>query len=160
MSQKPKIGDIFQVPIDALSFGYFQYITNDSTQLNSQVVRVFRGRYSQDESTDIARVSSEEAEFHAHVFLTVGIKQLLWRKIGHKGVAAKPDVLFRDTNDFGNPKVKVSRDWHVWKVNEPSRSVGTLELRYQHAEIGVVVPPDSLVCRMRQGSYDFAYPDF
>lgn len=37
-----KIGDVFEVKIDETSKKYFQYIANDMTQLNSDVIRGFK----------------------------------------------------------------------------------------------------------------------
>lgn len=160
MSQKLKIGDIFQVRIDELRVKYFQYIADDLTQLNSQAVRVFRETYDAREPIEIDRLHCGTIEFYAHVFIRIGLKQQHWRKVGHANVPSKVSVLFRDSNDFGNPEMKVSRDWHVWEVNEPFRKVGRLEPQYQQAEIGVVVPPSSLLHRMQKGNYDFVYPDY
>lgn len=40
-----KRGDIFEVTINDAEKMYFQYICNDSLQLNSNVIRVFKKRY-------------------------------------------------------------------------------------------------------------------
>ena len=37
-----KIGDIFQIKVDDIHAKYFQYIANDKTELNSDVIRVFK----------------------------------------------------------------------------------------------------------------------
>jgi hypothetical protein len=36
------IGDVFSVPLGASGKKYFQYVANDLTELNSQVIRAFR----------------------------------------------------------------------------------------------------------------------
>jgi hypothetical protein len=161
MSKRPNIGDLFEVQIDSANARVFQYISNDSTQLHSDVVRVFREAYTLGEPMDVRRILEGEIDFHAHVLLMIGLKQKIWRKIGH----AEPPgdlttVLFRDSGDYGNPKIRVSKNWYVWKINSESDHVGVLSERYQGAEIGVVVPPNSLVYRMRNGKYDFVYPDY
>ena len=40
-----KVGDVFSVPLDGGSKKYFQYVANDLTQLNSDVVRAFKQKY-------------------------------------------------------------------------------------------------------------------
>ena len=71
---------------------------------------------------------------------------------------------FRGSGDSGRragtPPVTVSRDWWVWRVGERHEHVGELAPRFHTAEIGAVVAPDSLVHRMRTGSYDFIYPGY
>lgn len=81
----------------------------------------------------------------------------LWEKAGKAPVIGEVRVLFRDTNDYGNPEISVSQNWHVWRINEEFRRVGKLEGDNQKAEIGLVIAPDSIVHRMRTGEYDFSY---
>lgn len=160
MSKKSVVGDVFEVRLDTSSKHFFQYVADDATQLNSHVVRVFRQAYGANESPDLSGVIRGEVDFHAHVLLGIGIKQQLWRKVGHVLPPRDVDVLFRDTNDYGNPSIKVSNNWYVWRVNGPFERIGTMSAEYEGAEVGVVVPPDSLLCRMRSGRYDFVYPDY
>ena len=160
MGQRLKIGDLFEVRMNETTVRFFQWVGNDLTQLNSAVVRVFRETYPVDEPVDVRRIAAGTVDFHAHVFLRIGIKQQLWRKVGHAPAPDDLDVLFRNSEDYGNPEIKVSRKWYVWKVNGPFQDVGRLSSRYQHAEIGVVVPADTLVYRMHHGRYDFVYPSY
>jgi hypothetical protein len=105
-------------------------------------------------------VAKGDIEFYAHVLLPPGLKLGFWRNVGHAPAPENIDVAFRNTNDYGNPSIRVSKNWHVWRVNEPFERVGELRGRYRDAEIGVVVAPDSLVFRMQNGRYDFVYPQF
>jgi hypothetical protein len=159
MNRSFSIGDVFEARVDSSAKRFFQYVGRDATQLDSHVVRVFRTVYDASESPSLRLVVADDIDFHAHVLLGLGIKQQAWIKVGHEASPRDVDVLFRDTNDFGNPAVAVSGDWFVWRVNKPAERVGKLGQRYREAEIGVVVPPDSLIHRMRSGRYDFAYPD-
>ena len=160
MSKRLEVGDVFEVAVDSANVRFFQYIADDTTQLNSQVVRVFQNAYRVGELPDAHRVVAQEIDFHAHVFLHIGLKQGFWRKVGHAQPPSVVDVLFRDSDDYGNPKVHVSKNWYVWRINCSFEAIGELSPRYQKAEVGVVVPPDSLVHRVRTGRYDFAYPDY
>lgn len=47
-----KKGDVFFVKINDTSKRYFQYITNDLKQLNSDVIRVFKTIYPLDDNPD------------------------------------------------------------------------------------------------------------
>lgn len=160
MSNRVAVGDIFEVPLDSASVRFIQYIADDTTQLNSQVVRVFRECYAAGQVLDVGKIAAGEVDFYAHVLLRIGVRQKIWRKVGRAVVPSVVEVLFRNSDDYGNPSVTVSRSWYVWNINGPFEFVGELTSKYQGAEIGVVVPPDSLLYRIRNGRYDFVYPGF
>lgn len=155
-----KIGDIFEVVIDDRNKGHFQYIANDSTMLNSSVIRVFKEKYELEERIIPEDIVKDNIDFYAHVFLRNGIKLGHWKKIGHVPDLGNIEILFRDSDDYGKPQIRLSERWHVWQVNKPFVDVGKLEGQNQNAEIGVVIPSDSIVHRMRTGNYDFVYPGF
>lgn len=154
-----KVGDVFSVPLNKSAKKYFQYIANDLTQLNSDVVRAFKKTYSSDDTPDPHEVVSDEVDFYAHVVTKWGVEMNLWKKVGNVPYGGRVDVLFRDSKDYGK-KVKTSYNWRVWRINEKFQPVGELEGDYQKAEIGIVVAPPDLVNRMRTGEYDFVYPGY
>ena len=155
-----KKGDIFSVPIDEMHVKLFQYIADDLEQLNSAIIRVFKRVYSKEEILDLNEEVKGEVEFYTHTFVRNGVKLGYWQKAGKTSEIGVCDIFFRDSGDYGNPKIKISEDWHVWKINQPSIPVGKLEGDYQKAKIGVVISPDSIVHRMKTGKYDFVYPSF
>lgn len=155
-----KIGDVFCAKLDNDSKKYLQYIVNDLTQLNSDVIRVFKQVFPIDATPDLTGVVNGEVEFYAHCVTKWGVKLGCWEKIGNIKNIGKIDVLFRSSDDDGNLEIKVSNNWWVWKINEEQRKIGELTEEYQKAEIGSVIPPDSIVHRMRTGKYDFTYPKF
>lgn len=159
MSNRFAIGDVFEVRLDTLVVGFFQYVARDSSQLNSHVVRAFERQYKETDVPSVSQIVREKVDFYAHVFLSVGVKQKIWRKVASGNIIGEVDVLFRDSNDYGKSKRKTSNDWYVWRIDGPYQQIGALRDDCRNAEIGVVVPPDSLVYRMRNGSYDFFYPD-
>lgn len=157
-----KIGDMFEAEIDANNKKYLQYIISDQTQLNSDVIRVFKKIYSIGDSPDLRDVTKGEVEFYAHCVTKWGVKLGYWKTVGNIADVGETDhVLFRDTSDYGNPSIKVSQNWWVWKINQQQVEVGSLEGEYQKAEIGLVINPESIVYRMRTGQYDFKhYPAY
>ena len=155
-----KIGDIFSVAVDEKHLKYFQYIADDLTQLNSSVIRVFRNIYSKEEVLDWNELVTNDVEFYTHAFVRNGIKLGYWQKVGRSSEIGACDVFFRNSDDYGNPEIKISENWYVWKINQPTVRVGKLEGEYQKAEIGVVISPDSIVHRMKTGKYDFFFPSF
>lgn len=159
-----KIGDVFCVKLDDRNKQFFQYVANDLSQLNSDVIRAFIKIYPIDKNPDLSEVIKDEIAFYAHCVTSLGIKLGVWEKAGKAAIEGKLDVLFRDTNDcghkLGDEPVKVSDKWYVWKINEKFERVGKLEGENIKAEIGVIVNPFDIVHRMRTGEYGFVYPGY
>nr|NQU91950.1 hypothetical protein [Bacteroidota bacterium] len=157
-----KIGDVFSVKIDGHSKKYLQYIVNDLTQLNSDIIRAFIAVYPIDAIYDLSEVVNGEVEFYAHCVTKLGIKLGFWERVGNIANVGKIDhILFRDSSDYGNPQIKISHNWWIWKINEEQRQIGKLEGVNQKAEIGLVINPESIVHRMRTGEYDLKkYPKY
>jgi hypothetical protein len=160
MTARTKVGDVFSVPIGSGIKKYIQYVADDLTQLNSPVIRAFRDSYPLDASPDLLDVVRGNVDFYAHVVLKWGIQMKLWERAGNVPFTGELAALFRDSDDYGNPAVKVSHHWRVWKAGEDDQYIGKLEGDYRMAEIGVVVNPPSVVTRLRTGKYDFAYPGY
>lgn len=161
INTRTKLGDVFSVKTEDNRIKYFQYIISDLTQLNSDVIRAFRKEYSSSANLDLKEIVNGEVEFYAHCVLKIGLKLGYWEKVGNISDVGRMDhILFRDSSDYGNPQVKVSQEWWVWKINEDQKRIGKLTGKYQKAEIGLVLNPDNIVCRMRTGRYmHIAYPE-
>jgi len=160
-----KVGDIFSVTIDEHTKKYFQYVANDLTQLNSDVIRAFKSTYLQMEKPDVSEIVKGEVGFYAHCVIKWGVKMNLWEKVGNYKDIGPMDVYFRGTSDdghkLGEEPIKISQNWYVWKINDDKFTrVGKLEGKYQKAEIGLVINPAGIVDRMRTGEYHFVYPGF
>ncbi|WP_312301228.1 hypothetical protein [Chryseobacterium sp.] len=161
-----KIGDIFSIILDNGNKKYFQYIANDLTQLNSDVIRSFKREYSKEERPDFKELLSGEIDFHAHTPINIGVKQNLYTQEGkHEVYPDIKNLLFRGTNDYGQKtgeeRIKISSNWYIWKIgDEKFTSVGKLTSENRKAEIGVVIPPFMIVERVKTGKFNFVYPDF
>lgn len=156
-----KIGDVFLVKLAEDCKKYFQYIISDLTQLNSDVIRAFKKMYPMDADPDLSEIVNGEVEFYAHCVTKWGIKLSYWERVGNISEIGRLDhILFRDSGDYGNPKIKISNDWWVWKINEEQKWVGKLEGENLKAEIGIVMDAESIVHRMKTGKYDGFYPDY
>ncbi len=158
-------GDVFSVKTDENSKKYFQLITYDLTQLNSDVIRAFREIYPIDSKPELSEVINGEVEFYAHCVVKWGVKAGLWEKAGHvNDVGPLDHILFRDTSDYGEYPGQniISEKWYVWHIgDEKFTRVGKLTGENRKAEIGLVINPGSIAHRMRTGEYDFKfYPDF
>jgi len=160
-----KIGDVFLAKIDENNKKYFQLIAFDLTQLNSDVIRAFKGVYPIDVKPDLSEIINGEIEFYAHCITKLGVKSGYWEKAGHvKEVGELNHILFRGTSDYGckagEEPVRVSDKWYIWRINESFRDVGKLVGENRKAEIGVVMDSESIVHRMKTGKYDGFYPEF
>lgn len=156
-----KIGDIFEVKISNTEKKYMQYIVSDLTQLNSDVVRVFSKSYGIDESPDNEQIISDDVDFYAHCSTKLGIKMNAWYLYGNiQDVGTYSDIIFRDSEDYGNPQIKVSDRWYVWHVNEGFRNVGKLVGENRNSYIGIVFSPNSMLEYIRHGVYQGIYPRY
>jgi len=68
------IGDVFSLKINDINRKYFQYIASDLTQLNSNVIRVFKDVYSYNDTPDVGDIANVEVEFYAQCITKLGLK--------------------------------------------------------------------------------------
>jgi hypothetical protein len=161
-----KKGDIFFVKINDTSKRYFQYITNDLKQLNSDIIRCFKKIYPIEDNPNLDEIIKDEIFFHVHCVVKLGVKLGCWEKVGNIDDVGKFEhILFRDTNDYGIIKgqehVKISNNWYVWRINDPvSKKVGKLEGEYRKAEMGMVINPLGMIELLKGNKYPINYPDF
>lgn len=87
-----------------------------------------------------------------------GLKMSYWESIGNVSTVGNFDnALFRSSGE--NPQTSILQNRWVWKINEEQKAVGKLEGENRKAEIGSIIPPDSIVYRMHTRKYDFVYPE-
>jgi len=75
------IGDVFIVELDNDKKKYFQLIAFDSTQLNSDVIRVFKEEYPSEGEIDLIKIVNSQIDFYAHCVTKFGLKMGLWEKL-------------------------------------------------------------------------------
>jgi len=161
-----KIGDVFSVRMNNTSKKYFQYVISDLTQLNSDVIRVFKKVYPIKSNPDLSEIVSGEVEFYAHCVTKLGLKMNLWKKVGNTNeVGNTTDILFRDTNDYGSKvgekPIRVSQNWHVWRINDKDFTrIGKLDGENKKAYIGIVMNPLGIMEILKGNKYPVNYPDF
>lgn len=162
-SKKTKVGDVFEVKLNG-SKKFFQYIANDLTQLNSDVIRAFKKKYSLDNNPELSEIIKDEVDFYAHCVVKLGLKINVWERVGNvENIGSLDLVLFRDTNDYGckigESLIQISSNWYVWKINDSKfTKIGVLEGLNRKAELGIVVNPYDIKDRMITGKYSFIYP--
>lgn len=163
---RTRIGNVFCVKVSEYAKRYFQFIALDLTQLNSDVIRVFKKVYDMDAAPSLSEIISDDVDFYAHCVVKFGVKYSLWEKVGYIADVGDTNLaLFRGTTDvftkIGEEMVKVSHNWHVWHINDDDFTwVGDLKGENRKADIGAVVTPHDIVDRIKTGKYQFAYPGF
>lgn len=160
-----KKGDVFSAVINDKEKKYFQYIANDLTQLNSDVIRAFKAKHPVDKTPDISEILSDDVDFYAHCAVNLGVKMNLWTKIGKSDeLGALDDILFRCTSDYGHkvgdvPK-NTSSKWYVWKINDTDFTrIGKLEGTYKESFIGLVFNPLGIIELLKGNKYPVNYPE-
>jgi hypothetical protein len=163
MTKHLKIGDIFEVVLTDDTRGYLQYIANDQTQLNSDVVRVFGYEGRRDSSKNFESILESDIDFFAHVHdVKVGEKDNLWNKIGNSnnlGDLTKAP-LFRRTMQHGVKDLVYADKWDIWLLNKPMRATKGTDKLLSKSHIGLIFPTHHVVERMKNGKYPFFYPKF
>ena len=160
-----KIGDIFEVPLVEGTKRYLQYIVSDLTQLNSDVIRVFKQSFNLDDQPDLEEVVKGEIDFYTHTTTSAGVKLGLWNKVGKSKNVGNLDLLFRcardDSRTPDEPMKKISTSWFIWRANDDEFTyVGKLEGDNRKAEIGLVFSPYNVLKRLNTGEHVPYYPDY
>lgn len=158
-----RIGDIFSVKLSGNAKKFFQYISNDMSQLNSDVIRAFKKQYPANASPELTEIIKDEIDFYAHCDTKQGVKMKLWEKVGNLPYSEKVDILFKSTSDYGHKvgevPIRASNNWYVWKINEEHINVGKLEGKYKNSFIGMIINPLGIIELLKGNKYPINYPD-
>lgn len=159
-----KIGDIFEVKLDNYK-KYFQYVANDRTQLNSDVIRIFKKKYPLDLNIDLSEIINGEVDLYAHCVTKLGVKMGLWEKSGNEpDIGNITNIVFRGAADYarkvGEEPIKISEKWYVWKINDSNFTrIGKLNGEYKKAHIGLVMNPNGIIELVKGNKCPSNYPD-
>lgn len=167
--KKPIVGDIFEVQLSNDEKGYVQYIGNDLEELNSDVIRVFKRRYSSDKQPAIEEIISDEIDFYSHVTgVNLGEKYKVWLRYGNSSDVGNQEYAFfrshadpeeqRPDGTWGWPKV--SKTWYIWHLGESKCLVHRLKGKDTQANPGIVFQPEHIVEKMKLGEYSGFYPSY
>lgn len=159
-----KIGDVFSVSLGDGTKKYIQYIANDLTQLNSDVIRGFRKAFPLDDHPTVREVISDEVMFYSHTMVSLGVKMGLWEKVGKSEEPVDfGHIMFRNTEQYGRaingPIITVSDKWYIWQVGKEFQYIGRLEGKYKNAYPGLVINPNGIIELLKGNKYPPLYPD-
>jgi hypothetical protein len=154
-----KIGDIFSVAYGDNCKRFLQLIAYDSSQLNSDVVRVFKKIYTFNEIQNLNVIVKDQVDFYAHCDTKAGMKLGCWNLEGNNPDVGDLDKITFRTNlcDTRDP---ICYSWFVWYLNREPQQVSKISGIYRKSDIGSVLPPQWIVERIITGEYHFVYPDF
>lgn len=159
-----KIGDVFCVEFDNDTKGYFQYIANDMTELNSSVIRAFKNHYPIGQSVEIEEIVNDEVDFYAHTVLRNGIADGSWYKVGKSiniGLDSLNNVIFghpQSTEYINGNIIDVSYEtnWYIWNVNKKHIKIGTISPPLlKKVTDGAIVRSIDIITKMKRGYYLF-----
>jgi hypothetical protein len=159
-----KIGDVFSVNLGNGTKRYIQYVANDITQLNSDVIRGFSGEFDLTAQPLVSEVVNLTELFFAHTMVSLGVKMGLWVKEGKSEYLGNYlNALFRHTEQYGRaanePIISFSDKWYVWRVGEEFKQVGKLDGANKNAYPGLVISPPGIVELLKGNKYPPLYPD-
>ena len=153
-----KKGYIYKVELEDGTIRYFQYIGEDKTDLNADVICVFKKHYteSDEDGLSVDTIVNDNIEFYTHTSVSAGVKLGLWsRAFTNSPVIHENNIFFRRTPDIikirANQPPVVSYRWYVWEMNRKERFVGWLRKKYRHYELGSIYSPYSVVERLKTG---------
>lgn len=157
-NHKAKPGDIFKIPVESEVY-YLQYLMNDYSLFNSNVVRAFNYKSNVNEIIDLKELVQKEVKFIAHTMIKGGVKLCNWEKIGNIPIdeTFEPPT-FRATDDVFS-EVKKSNKWFVWKAGEQERKIGKLNNEFKSLPYGTIYHPIDITEWLKTGSHGFMYPE-
>lgn len=163
MSIRIKIGNVFKVRLPDGTIRYFQFIGKDLSELNGDVIAIFKTHFS-DDCINEDEIANDEIECFMHTSVLAGIKLGLWERVFSLPIKIKEsEIVFRFSLDSVlNPGLRcVSHKWVVWSMNNERKYVGTLPKNYYNADLGGVYAPIHVISRLETGEVpDKFYPTY
>jgi hypothetical protein len=152
-----RVGDIYRITVNRSEYAYAQHLTNDSTQLSSNVVFVFGKKLRANEEFRLEQASRSEG-FFAHVFLKAGETLKIWQRVAWSPpfISEPIPVLWSKCADKDR-QLESTENWLVWRTNEERRAPSNRE-ELTNSELGMVMNPTQILERIEHASYSIKYP--
>jgi len=153
--KRPKLGDVFEIPLTNGQRTFGQYVYYDSE--NGPLVVIFRLIAQPDEEIDVKRLKSSGLLFPPVITgLFAALRSGLWKVIGRLPTDDFEYPYF--TSAFYDERSGKYGMWHLWD-GSISRPIGyDLPEEYQSLERLIVWHPLNLVKRIESGDNPYAYP--
>ena len=154
-----KVGDVFEVKISDREKRYMQYVVSDLTQLNSDVLRIFKHVYQINETPTLEKIVKDDIDYYTHGDSKFGIKMEAWTLYGNiSDVGDYSNVWFKGKRDYTD--VKNSNDWYVWKIGGDHISVNFEKTKELKAHLGLVNPYKSILYRIKTGHEEGVFSNY
>lgn len=156
-------GNIFKVKLNDESIRFFQFIGKDQSELNGDVIAIFKKHYT-NESITPEMVVDDSFDCFMHTSVLAGVKLGLWERVFSSPVRIiEKDVLFRSSLDYGLYPGQhfISHRWVIWSMNDQRHYVGTLPKDYYNVSLGGIYAPKHVISRLETGKEPaLFYPDY
>lgn len=146
-------GHIFKVKLNDGGIRYFQYMGKDISELNGDVIAIFKKHYTE-EISNKDEIIQDEIECFMHTSILAGIRLQLWECVFKAPVIiSESNIIFRSSQDIGvHPRQQfISHRWVIWSMNDERKFVGTLPEEYYNANIGGIYAPIHVIRRLETG---------
>ena len=155
-----KPGDIYEVRFEDGKKRYLQYVAKDRTDLNSDVLRIFKSLYPVSETPSLESIVSDEVDFYTHSSAKLGLQLGCWKKIGNSQETGTLKIRFKQCIDLDSDKndVFTSDNWVIWTINEDRVFIGKLPQDYYHFDKGGVKSPATVADSMHQCVSQKSFP--
>ena len=143
-----RIGNVFCVEIDTSYKCFFQFVAYDKTQLNGQVIRVFKKRYPMEYKPDLNEIVQDEVSFYSHTVIKFGLDDNVWYKIGHSPNKGDVDNIFFKLKGW-----KGKSCWKYWKINNDIQYSSQISDELVKYHYGFIFPYKDIVAKIKTGHY-------
>ena len=150
------IGDLFSVITESGDKRFFQFVSKDASQFNSDVIRIFKRAYSREENPVTNDIINDELDSYMHTMVSWGLYLGMWTRYDTDCNIGRMDISFRRSKDYGRFPLfekRVSTNWEVWTINQPKQDVGILPKEYYSADIGDIGSPSMVLKRISEGYF-------
>ena len=148
-----KVGEVYSTSQNSDQLYVLQFVTRDTTQLNSDVVAIWK--MSTETWQSYSCDTLPEPDLFLHTTVLAGIRQSLWHKIGNAEIVDFHKVKFKsdaqDSLDVDDSDERESRIWHVWKIGKKWKTVKKALFDDESIYPGAAFPPETVDYIVKHG---------
>ena len=153
MMKKPKVGDIFEIPLSEGRKAYGQYMHYSK---KGPIIQVFD--LISDKAVSVEQVASSKLLFPPVITgLYAAIKEGFWKLVGHQPILNFVHPKFVST--LYDQETGKARIWFLWDGEKDIRIGPVLPPEYRSLEFLVIWNPTNVVNRIETGEMPFPYAD-
>ncbi len=153
MTRKPKVGDVFQIPLSDSRMAYGQYMNLSKM---GPIIRIFDLISKKDFSTK--QIVACKLLFPPVITgLFAAIRDKMWIVVGNEPVSDFVQPRFVST--LYDQRTGNARIWFLWDGEKTTRIGSVLPSKYKELEFLIVWNPSNVVKRIKSGEMPFPYRD-